>query len=1256
LELKTFLSLELPDYMVPSGYVQIEEIPLTPNGKINKRALPEPGKEETINTTYPSPEDKTGRLMTKIWSEVLAVDEESIGLDANFFEIGGHSLKATLMLSRIYKEFNVKMPLKELFRLPTVRNLSHYIRRASQEQFMSIQPVEEKEHYALSSSQKRIYVLQQFDAGTTAYNLYSVVELEGLPDREKLKHTFVQLIERHEALRTSFHLSEDIPVQKIHRRVDFEIECYALEKETQTADCCRDKIVQTFMRAFDLSRAPLFRVGLIQIGDRQDLHVLMLDMHHIISDGISNGILMQDFMMLYGGKELAALKTSYKDFSQWQNRLLISSEMKKQEAFWLKEFEGDIPVFNLPTDYPLPLVRSFAGDVVRIQSGAEDTRAINALASGEKTTMFILLLALFYVLLSRLSAQEEVVVGTPTAGRRHADLYSIIGMFVNTLALKGSPKGEHPFIEFLRELKERILEAFENQDYQFETLVEKVVKDRDSGLNPLFDVMFSLRNAAGGLKIEIPGLKLTEQQYDRGTAKFGLTLIAEEVEENLIFSFEYCTDLFRAETVETFASYFKMIISSVLSNPGAKISGISIISDEEKARMLYDFNDTETVYPADKTIHRLFEEQVMKTPGITALSHKDEMTYGELNKKANQLARVLRGKGVKAGSVVGIMAEPSPEMITGLLAVLKAGGAYSPVDPGYPAKRVEFMIKNGNTQLLLIQDRFSNRNGITAEMIVLEDKIHYNGDGTDLVNVNSPGDPVYIIYTSGSTGAAKGILLEHKGVVNYVKWAEKNYLKEEKIDFPLYSSLSFDLTVTSIYVPLVSGNKILVYDRDDREFVIEKIVNDGKAGIIKLTPTHLGILAQLPLNPEKKSIKKMIVGGEELTTEIAGRIYGLFGGDIEIFNEYGPTEATVACMIYEYNPARDSRISVPIGVPIDNAKIYILDERQKPVLPGVPGELCVSGDGLARGYLNRPRLTAEKFINNPFVPGGLIYRTGDTARWLPDGNVEFLGRMDDQVKIRGHRLEPGEIEYHLLTHEDIKEASVIAKEDTAGSGGTFLCAYLISRREPTVSELREYLSAKLPSYMVPSYFVFLEKMPLTASGKINRKALPEPEPRASEDYTTPENDIEKRLVEELQAVLGIDRVGIHDNFFQVGGDSVKAIQVSSRLIRSGLKLQIRDIFRTPTIRELSRCIKQSGPVIDQGPVEGEVKLSPIQQWFFQNNFSEMYHFNQSVMIYNQKGFLEKKIRDIFTEIVKHHDALRIVTGTVDSKTVLRNIV
>ncbi|HLP58355.1 MAG TPA: amino acid adenylation domain-containing protein [Candidatus Deferrimicrobium sp.] len=1149
--LKEYLKKKLPDYMIPTYFVSLAKIPLTVNGKLDVRALPEPAAIEAGNN-YIAPHDLIELKLVEIWSEVLKINQSAIGIDDDFFALGGHSLRATSVISDIHKELNIKVPLAEIFKTPTIRELAEYIKDKNEDKFISIPPAEKKEYYALSPAQNRLYILQQMKEDSIGYNEYAVLELIGKVDKNKLEETFKKLITRHESFRTYFVKVGDYIVQRIAREVDFGVDYAEMPGERL------EGIIAQFIRPFDLEKAPLLRVKLVRL-DRER-YWLIYDIHHIITDGTSMAVLMKEFAVLYTGKLLGPLGIQYKDFSQWQNSPAGKEMLKGQESYWLEEFNGEIPVLELNTDYPRPEFQEFAGERIHFVLGKEETRALKTCASNHDVTLFMLLLGVYNVLFSRLSGQEDIVVGTPIAARRHADLQRIIGMFVNTLALRNYPVGNKRFSDFLTEIKINTLKAFENQEYPFEELVEKVRVQRSLGRNPLFDIIFAVQNMESHAhdipEAQIEDIELKWPEFPRKISKFDLSMhVMNEAGEILLFTLEYSTSLFKKETVERFYGYFIQVALAAAAGPLKKIHELEIISNQEKEHILYHFNATASEYPREKTVHRLFEAQVSRTPDriviIGPVGHVGpvSLSYRELHTRSDCLAGLLSEKGVLADSIVAIKMACSLEMIIAILAILKAGAAYLPIDPNYPQERIDYMLNDSAAKIIL-----------TAAECVFN--FHHS---SFIIHHSSP--LAYIIYTSGTTGRPKGVMIEHHSLVNLCYWHNRYYKVNASDRASKYAGIGFDASVWEIFPYLLTGASLCIIDEEIKLDINELNRYFERYNItIGFLPTQV---CEQFLELENRSLRKLLTGGDKLRHFKKKRY--------DVYNNYGPTENTVVSTSYW---VEENCHNIPIGKPMANTGIYILDPGKMNLQPiGVPGELCVGGGSLSRGYLNNPELTAEKFVINSLsnFTSKKLYKTGDRARWSEDGNIEFLGRIDFQVKVRGNRIELGEIETLLLKHEKIKDAVVTA---IAGpNGDTYLCTYVVSETGIAASGLREYLEKYLPGYMIPSYFVWLDRIPLTSNGKVDRNALPAPVITTGQNYIAPRDGVEEKLVEIWSEVLGIEKsvIGIDSNFFDLGGHSLKATIVVSKIhMMLNVKVPLPVMFRDASIRELGGYIKTLG--------------------------------------------------------------------------------
>lgn len=1171
--LRAELLKELPDYMIPSCFVQLEQMPFTVNGKIDRKALPEPDLTVDTGTEYEEPSDELEEGICRLWKKIFKT--ERVGINDNFFALGGDSLNAIVLSSEIHKEFNSNIPLKEIFAGPTVREMAKYLRNAKEDMYASIKPVEQAQFYPMSSAQKRIFVLGQLEDGKTVYNIPGAVLIEGGIDPEKTESVFKKLIERHETLRTSFEMINGEPVQRVHKQAEFSVSYREAPEETT------DNLLNDFIKPFDLSKAPLLRAGLMKTGENR--YVLLFDMHHIISDGVSLEILIREFTTLYEGMGLNPLRLQYRDYSAWQNQMFQDGTLKKQEEYWLKTFEGDIPVLNMPLNYQRPAVQSFEGDRVRFHLSQEISGKLQGIAKDHGATMYMVLLAAYNTLLYKYTGQEDIIVGSPIAGRPHADLQNMIGMFVNTLAMRNYPKGEKTFLDFLTEVREKALGAYENQDYPFEELVEKLRLKRDVSRNALFDAFFALQSVDTAA-FAVNGLKMMPYSYDGKMSKFDIALTAKEEETGIDFELAYCTRLFCKEFMVKTAIHYGSLLEEIASDPETRLKDLQMLDKEEIQKIVYGFNDNVAEYARDKTIIQVFEEQAEKYPDRVAVEFEENrLTYGELNARSNQLAKVLREKGTGTEKTIGIMTERSVEMIVGIMAVLKSGSAYLPIDPLYPEARILYMLEDSRTDILLTQTDLLDKVQFSGKIIDLKDKSLYRGDAANISPLNFPDDMAYVIYTSGTTGMPKGVVIEHRNVLNLAAGLNRQIYGtyDRVLKVALVAPYVFDASVKQIFPTLMLGHTLCIVPEEARldGMSLLRYYKEHSVDVSDGTPAHIRFLENAILDGEDTlTVKHFVIGGEALGIESVKSFYDRITGEKpRITNVYGPTECCVDSTLFSIDDGIAARLdSIPIGVPLNNVQVYILG-RDKEVLPvGAAGELYISGDGVGRGYLNRIELTEQKFMENPFVPGSRMYRTGDLARWLPDGTVEFLGRIDYQVKIRGYRIELGEIENRLLTHESVKEAAVIDRED--GYGTKYLCAYIAGKEELTTGELREFLLRDLPEYMVPSYFIQLEKLPLTFNGKLDRKALPEPEGRIDTgvEYEKPEGMVEEKLADIWQEVLKIEKIGRKDNFFELGGHSLKATVLVSRIHKEfNINIPLKVIFAGPTIAEMKNFIENA---------------------------------------------------------------------------------
>ncbi|MCP5049500.1 MAG: amino acid adenylation domain-containing protein, partial [bacterium] len=1146
-DLKAHLSRSLPDYMVPAYFVPLEAFPLNSSGKIDKPGLPDPRLNLSENEMSTAPRDGLEKKIADIWSELLGIPRERIGRDSNFFRMGGHSLKATVLMSRLHKELNVVVPLAEIFNSQTIEQLAGYTRIAPVAEHASIEPAEQKKYYRLSAAQRRLFIVQHMDRENTGYNMPYLFPLGKDYDPERLENVLNKMILRHESLRTSFRLIDETPVQEIHDSASLEIE--SLNPEPGTAEVLRD-----FSRPFDLSQAPLLRAGLLKMETGPDK--LLVDMHHIISDAVSQEILELEFNALYEGKELPPLALQYKDYSEWQNSHRQQQVLEKQEKFWLEMFPDELPVLDLPYDYPRPMVRSYRGGQFTFFIDREAAAGLKHLSFRTHTTLYMVLLSACNILFSKLSGQEDIIIGTPIANRKHIDLQTIIGMFVNTLAIRNYPTGGKTFREFLKEVKECTLKTYENQDYSFEALVDKVSVKRDTGRNPVFDILFNFLNQAGSPETLTDEANIGEIiEGGESKANYDIIFRASEMGEIISLNVTYCTALYKGETIKRFIGYFKRILTGMIREPDRLLASIDYVPEDEKNRILLDFNRTDMPFAEDLTIHRCFEEKAGQTPGQIAVHGEGvSLSYGELNHASHCLARQLKEKGVNpvTNPIVAIMADRSVETVIGILGILKAGGAYLPIDPGYPQERIDFMLKDSGAGILL------NRHTPLPDPL--------DGERQPPLSTAAPSSLAYLIYTSGTTGRPKGVAVEHTGAVNTLLCRKGVYgLDGSHVSLQLFSC-AFDGFVTSFFTPLISGARIVLPGEEDSK-------NVGRLGkaIAKHQVTHFICIPALfrliieALTPvDAASLQVVTLAGDRLDRELL-EVSPRKCKSLEIAVEYGVTEAAVMSTIGR-NLEQTPELYSVVGKPVWNTRLFILDRHFNPQPIGVAGELVISGAGLARGYLNRPELTAERFVNHKSSGSTNIYKTGDLARWLPDGNIQFLGRIDHQVKVSGFRIEPGEIERRLTSHRLIDRAVVLARVNE--NGGNELRAYIAGGNRLVVSELREFLAATLPDYMIPSRFTDVKEIPLTPSGKVNRGALEILDNRLGTgvEYVAPRNDDEENMVAIWKEVLQLEQIGIHENFFDLGGTSLDIIKLNTRFTEVfNEEDRVMEMFRYPTI-------------------------------------------------------------------------------------------
>jgi amino acid adenylation domain-containing protein len=1049
--------------------------------------------------------------------------------------------------SRISKDLNKEISLKELYALPTVKQLAEHMGSLEESTFEGISPAPESKCYPVSYAQKRMYLVQEIEGSdSTHYNMPIALEIKGELQKEKVEAILRSLIERHESLRTSFHIEDEEIVQKIHPHTDFRLEVIPSSGREESI------LLGEFVRPFNLESGSLFRAALIE-RTNEDC-ILCLDMHHIISDGVSANLLFQEFISLYREENLPRLSIQYKDYSVWQHSKAQKQKIREQEAFWLDRFSGEIPVLDMPTDFPERAENPSGGELLHTEMTSALLKKLKRLSAGGQTTLFTSLLASFHILLSKYTSQEDIVIGTPISGRRHADLEGIVGMFVNTLAIRLKSNPAQTFKEFLASVKEESVLAFDHADYPFEMLVEKLNLHRDTNRAPLFQTIFTYQSEepqGSG----IPGLRIAPYEWEWGNSKFDLTIAVTEG-ETLRVSVEYNTGKFKRHSIRKLLERLEWILEQITDNPDIPLNEIEIATPNEKRIVLDQFNDTSRDTPTNKTIVDLFEEQVKKAPGNQAVVYKDEcITYGELHGRSNKLARLLSNSGVTPETVVGVIMNQSIDMLVSILAILKSGGAYLPIDPKLPKARQSYMLEDSSAGYLVVQTPEQIPESYGGTVLALD---HISLPEEDAIgsfqNSCEPTNLAYIIYTSGTTGKPKGVMVEHLSLVNLCLWHNHEFQVTPEDRSTKLAGFGFDASVWEIFPYLIAGSSIHIIEEDIRGDAESLNLYVERNGItISFLPTQLAEHF-IPLG--NRSLRVLLIGGEKARR--VGRT------SYRIVNNYGPSENTVVATSCSLDA---NQMEHPIGRPIWNNQIFILGPSGNLLPTGIYGELHISGRGLARGYIQNPALTEERFVENPFTDGKM-YKTGDIGRWLPDGSIEFLGRRDNQVKVRGHRIELGEVESCLLQHPFIHDAAVLVHEDD--SKHPYLCAYVVTSNKVGYKDIRGFLLEQIPEYMVPAHVIDLETMPLNPNGKIDKKKLSSISKVSWSDseYFAPQTPMERKLEEIFKNVLKLDRVSVQDNFFELGGHSLNATILLSRIRKQlNAEIKLREFFAGPTIQD-----------------------------------------------------------------------------------------
>ena len=1209
------LSETLPDYMIPTYFVKVDHMPLTQNGKVDAKSLPLPHEAHMNRTAHAAPETALEQTLCDMWSDVLEI--EKVGIDDHFFELGGHSLKGMVLISKMQAKLNQHVPLKVLFEKPTIRAIAAYLEEADASLVTSIQPAEKQDFYPVSSAQKRMYVLQQLHPESVTYHMPAVFMMEGNLDLKQLEGAIQALIDRHESLRTAFVEIDGSPVQKIYRRVPFTLQMVEVESDQVQS------VVDNFMTPFSLHQAPLMRAKVAKLSD--DKYVFMMDMHHIIADGVTRSLLIQELAELYEHKTLPPVQLHYKDYAVWQQEEEQQAALEKQRQYWLEQYAQPPEDLALPLDFPRPSVQSFAGGRVDRWLSAEKAQHVKALMAEKNVSLNMVMQTAFAILLHKLTGQHDIVIGAVTAGRTHASIERIPGMFVNTLALRHDVQLEETAEHLLEKIRDHNLSAYEHQGFPFEDLVAQLDLPKDTSRNPLFSVMMTTDERDLTLP-ELNGLTLSHKQQEAVQAKFDLTLGVFEEQDQVGLRFEYAAALFKKSTIQRWSQYVERIIDEMLAKLNQSISTISILTKEEERHLLDEWSGPVLDVPTDQTVHTLIEAKSQEVPHQKAATFcGTSWTYEELNNRANTVAARLISSGTKPGDRIGILTRPSLEMTAAVLGVLKAGAAFVPIDADYPAQRIAYMLEDCGAEVLLIQKGLTAPRSFTGHTLFIEEAVE--GEAHEIQVPVKPTDLAYMIYTSGTTGQPKGVMVEHQSLVNLAFWHNDAFQVTKQDRTAKYAGFGFDASIWEMFPTWIAGAELHIIDEAIRLDMIKLNSYFNHEGItIAFLPTQL---CEQFMSMDNHSLRYLLTGGDKLK-QVKPVPY-------KLVNNYGPTENTVVATSGIIDPDQGT---LPIGTAIANTRFYIMGSLYDLSPQGVPGELVIAGKGLARGYWNLPEETDKRFVPDPFYPGERMYRTGDLVKWTEDGELIYLGRKDHQVSIRGFRIELSEIEAQLLALNEVKEAVVTTVKDASDQDA--LVAYVITDAE--TAALKESLKRILPEYMVPSWIIKLDQLPMTANGKVDLKALPAPDVEANQTaYEAPRDEVEALLCGIWEDVLGVSQVGIHDHFFFLGGDSIKGIQMASRLTQEGWKLDMKQLFQYPTIAELRPYIEEADLLTaDQSPVEGEVILTPIQRWFFERNFDHQHHWNLSMMLHAPKGFDLAVTEKVLQRLLSHHDALRMV--------------
>ncbi|PEM67651.1 non-ribosomal peptide synthetase [Bacillus pseudomycoides] len=1206
-EIESFLVDKLPDYMIPRFYVQLDAIPLTPSGKINRLILPDPNLKKFNYSEANILETETEKQMALIWSEVLGY--EHIGREDNFFHLGGHSLIATQVISRIRKKFNIEIPLRGIFEYPVLKYYCKQLdKELLKERFIlndEILSIEKEKECPLSFSQERIWFFDQMEPGNSVYNLDYSIEITGELDISLLEASLNFVVNRHEILRTTFQEVDGNPVQVIALESYIPVSYVDLRyiSNDRVFEYARQLAADEVNRPFNLAEGPLIRAKVYQLDLNR--YILVVSMHHIVTDGWSMKLFGEELFSYYKsyGKNTIShvpkLPIQYKDFAYWQ-RKQKRGNLQKQLAYWKEKLNGELPILNMPSDYMRSQTRSFKGDQLSFAIEENLAAKLKTFSQEQGVSLFMTLITGFKGLLFRYTEQEDLIVGTPIANRNHKDIENLIGFFVNTLPLRTKLNSSMSWKELLNNIKQVTLEAYEGQDIPFEKLVNEIQPMRDLSNSPIFQVMFAFQNKPITTVDKITELSIQSINIEGNTSLFDISMSLEEKGEQIIGVVDYCSDLFKRDTIQRFINHYLILLEEIVWNVNQKVLETQMLSTGEMQKVIVDWNRTEYPFPEKMCVHKLIEVVVKSLPNHTAIMYQNKsITYWELNEKAEQMARFLKGKHVGPNTPVILCMDRSIDFIVSILGILKAGGAYVPLDPSYPQDRLSYMIKDSQASVILTSLKYENIFLQHKQEVITFENVPDQVDLTESVQRKLEEQDhsehlAFIIYTSGSTGKPKGVPIKHQSIVNFIHYMTDfcEFTKDDRVG--QYTSISFDLSVMDIFMTLVKGSTLVLSPNNvlsANEF--SDWIEENKISSICI-PTAYWDFWVREISNEKvllpSSLRMILVGGEKVSLATYTEWYEI-SGEIPCLIIYGPAETTCASTVYKPENQWNHEVvtELPIGRPIANTEVYVLNSNMQPVPIGVPGELYIGGVGLSPGYLNLHEKNEKHFVKHPFKEGKRLYKTGDKVKLLSTGQLVFLDRYDNQIKLRGFRIELGEIEKTLEQHSYIQKAIVILRDDVI-EGQKQLVAYIQTRgitEEINSYKLKEYMEKRVPNYMIPSYFVLVKEMPKSPNGKIDRKSLPKPKEETIkiDVQISPRNEIEVKLANIWMDVLNLRSISMNDNFFHLGGHSLLATQVISR-IRTlfGIDLPLKNIFEYPTISQLEKVIKNMGLEKNEGKI------------------------------------------------------------------------